>query len=160
MADEERRRLDRIGKLYDALRETMAKAHDITEEIGKLSRGEAGIGDRLREVSDAFCDLWQGRYRSKYAWQGAKDAAAAKRLLRDFSAAEIIARASSFLRDHDAYNVTARHPFTLFAAQFNRYAAIATDDLLGSAITMDCRHDPPCRSDQEHTRRKIEELRS
>jgi hypothetical protein len=162
MADAEKKTLEKLKRLYDTLRELQAKSSDVTEEIGRLLNGEAGIGDGLKGLEQALSATWAARHKTPYIWQYVKDRPNLKRLWKLLGGpAPITARWLNYVRDDDPYLVKARHPFALFVANVNRYADSGeSSELELVEAPADCRHTPPCHSDQEHTRKRSAELRA
>lgn len=163
MADAEKKTLEKCRKLFEALRETQAKSYAITEELGALLNGAEGIGDKLKRLESFFSSLWVERYSGKgYVWAYVKDRPQLKRLIAHMDEADITDRMSNYIRDNDAYIVKARHSFGLFVSQINRYASAgqATTQDFDLEAPSDCRHVPLCKSEQQHTRRNAQELRS
>lgn len=151
---------DRIRKLFEKLRERQAEAQEIADEILRELGGEQTLGSTLRQLEGAYSEAWQRRYGSPYMFNFAKDRAHWKRLVKLGSVDDVIARVLSYLHDDDEYLRRQRHPFGLFVARFNQYAVDApVTELALEAPVTDCRHTPPCRSDQEHTRKRMAEMR-
>lgn len=162
MADADKKVIEKCRKLFEALRENQARGYAIAEEMGALLNGAEGIGDKLKRLEGSFSTLWQGRYGSAYVWAYVKDRPQMKRLIAHMDEADIEGRMCNYIRDADAYLVKARHSFGLFVSQINRYASAgqATTQDFDLEAPSDCKHAPICRSEQEHTRRRAEELRS
>jgi hypothetical protein len=156
-SSDEGKRIERAARLAEKQRELLAQLHDVTEELRKILAGETATGDLLKRLSRFWCERWATRYLGKYAWEGAKDTSAAKRLIRDVPIAEIERRIAAFIADPDPFYRDRRHPFTIFAMNINRYAPLLSGD---EPSALDCRHLPPCRTDAEHTKRSQAELRA
>lgn len=163
MADSDGRVLEKLRRLYETLRELQAKTRDVTEEIGRLLNGEAGIGEILKELEPALSATWAARHKTPYVWQYARDRSNMKRLLKILGGPEHIkARWLNYVRDDDPYLVKARHPFALFVSNINRYADGGDPSELSfdAVAPSDCRHQPRCVSDQRHTSMRAKELRA
>ena len=163
MADTDKQTLRKIEKLLDLLRELRQKESEIVEEVGRLAGGEEGIGVKLKRLERWFDAVWTERYapgspKAAYVWQYAKDVPLLKRLLRSLDVDTIEARMSAYLRDDDPFYRKQRHPFGLFSSNVNRYADAAAHSDLTLEPPADCKHTPACRSDQEHTRRRANEM--
>lgn len=158
---DEKKQLEKARKLYDALRENQAKGYALLDELGAVLAGDVSIGDKLKLIEVHFAALWEGRYSGKYLWAYVKDKPQAKRLLASMAVEEIQSRMNAYIRDDDQYLTRARHPFGLFVSQVNRYAGVgqATTQDFDLEAPADCGHTPRCKSDQEHTRRRAEDLR-
>lgn len=156
-------RLERVAKLLEAARELHARQYDVLEEARKILHGEPAFGDKMRRASDTWMVAWMARYGSKYQWnaEAAKNVAALKRLLKGLDVADLESRMQRFLKDDDRYYVNARHPFALFATNINRYTAEHPAPLtLDAPPVSDCTHQPPCQTDQEHSRRRLEDRKA
>lgn len=162
MADAEKKTLDKLRKLHTALRDLQVKADDITDEIGKLLNGEVGIGDKLKGLERDLSEIWAARYGSAYIWQYVRDRPAMKRLLKTLHEDQILGRWATYLKANDDFYVKARHGFGLFASQVNRFAPLEGEGVELELVEApaDCKHFPRCLSDQDHTRRRSQEIRS
>jgi len=163
MPEPDKRTSEKLKRLYETLRELQAKTYEVTEELGRLLNGEAGIGKILRELEEALSATWAARHKTPYVWQYTRDRPNLKRLLKLLGGPEpIAARWLNYVWDDDPYLVKARHPFALFVANVNRYAdaGTLTDLELEADAPADCRHVPPCATDQQHTRRRAAEMRA
>lgn len=156
------KRLARLGKLMETLRELQAKTYEVAEEMNKILHGEAAMGDVLKQVEKAFSEEWKARYGTPYVWQYVKDRPHWKRLLKNAGSDEVLQRIATYFADGDDYIRRARHPFGLFVSKFNTLARQADESTLelSAPVLSDCRHQPPCISDQEHTRRKQQDVRA
>lgn len=168
--------LEKLRKLYDKQREIEASYRDgmdaIAHEVDTLLSGGAGIGDVLKRLETHYAILWAVRYapgwkpgdKGGYAWNYMADRAQWKRLIRTIGVEELELRAGNYLKDADDFYVRARHPFPIFVKNINRFTSDASErssELDLSAPTVaDCKHQPPCKDDQEHTRRKMAEMRA
>ena len=154
----------KLIKLFTALREIREKETLILEEIDNVLGGGVGVGELLKRLERHYSELWTVRYRSPYTWRYPVDRPNLKRLIKLLGVEEIERRMIVYVKDGDPYLVKARHPFGLFVSNVNTYAAAPVDDFTlagGAAPTVaDCKHAPACRDDQEHTRRKMAELRA
>lgn len=161
MADAEKAIIAKAVRLLEALRENQAKTYAITEELIEVLAGRVGIGDKLKQLEKTFSALWEARYGSPYVWQYVKDRPQLKRLLTKLELAGIERRMANYIRDDDQFLVKARHGFGLFVSQVNRYADAGgeTDLQLEVEAPLDCKHTPRCGTDQEHTRRRMSDLR-
>lgn len=163
MADGEKQLKVKVTKLYDALREQQAKCYAITEEIGKILRGDPGIGDDMKAAREIWQGLWSARYRGDYVWTMTREMPQLKRILQQLGLVEFEQRAGNYLSSTDPYYAQSRHSFGLFTSQVNRFATAGTPtgDLgLEVDAPADCKHAPRCKTDQEHTRRRSEDLRA
>jgi hypothetical protein len=129
MADAEKQTLTKIAKLMERLRELQAQEYELTDEIRRLAGGGAGIGPDLKRAMAAFDASWCARYApglvGRYIWQGVRDVPAVKRLIKAIGVEELETRMARYVVDDDPFYVKARHPFGLFVANVNRFAAPA-----------------------------------
>lgn len=159
----EKQQIAKLTKLIVAIREEHGKVAALLEEVDAILEGKAGIAEKLKIAEQDFDRAWCSRYSPNkggaYVWRYAMDRPNMKRLLKAIEVADLAQRAIAYVNDSDPYLTRARHPFGLFVTRVNQYARQAAEDF-NLAPVSDCRHDPPCSSDQEHTRRKQAELRS
>lgn len=161
MADPEKAILKKCEKLLERLRELQAQTYAITEELLEVTGGRVTISDKLKQLEATFSTLWQARYGSPYVWHYVKDRPQLKRLLSKLELQAIATRMGNYMRCDDPFLVKARHGFGLFVNQINRYADDREYglDLALEAPVVDCRHVPECKSDQEHTRKRMADMR-
>ena len=166
MADDHKARIGKIQKLMDTLVDLRGKEQAVLDEIAELAGGGDGIGAKLKTFETGWQVAWSGRYEgATYAFQYASDRPQEKRLLKLFGMEELLARAARYITDDDPFYVRNRHPFRLFVSAVNKYAAERPGN--GTAASEDaewdrpigCQHTPPCRSDSEHTQRRLREGR-
>ena len=150
------------AKLVTALAELDAKRAAILNELEALFAGKPSIGMRLKALREAFLNGWKDAHRGQgYAWNFGKDDQQAKLLLAKLSDAEAIGRVAAYLRDPDPFLSTRGHTFGLFVSSINRYVGQSgPQDLELEAAPADCDHVPACRSDAEHTQKRLLALRS
>jgi hypothetical protein len=150
---DEQKRLERAGGLLEALADQHVKIGELIEELTKIIAGETTIGKIMRQVSDHYLDVWEQRYHSRYIWAGARDSAKLKRLLRILAPEDLEARIVAFLKDSDPFYVQTRHPFVLFAANVNRYAAERPVEVPDPDWWKGCHHKPQCDTRVRHATR-------
>jgi hypothetical protein len=157
----EKQKLERVAKLLEAAQEYHEKVGEILAEATKIIRGEVGTALNLKLVAGHFEVEWEARYGARYLWAHAKDFAQIKRLLKTATAVEINGRITSYLREPDPFLSKARHPFGLFVSRFNQLTPYKSpaEDLELAAPPTDCRHVPPCKSDQAHTKKQLADTR-
>lgn len=161
MADTDlKKRVARAEKLLETVFELYAKQGACLRELKELLVGGETVGDQMRQLTAHYVTTWEARYGSRYAWQGGKDSAAAKRLVQTLPMEELKSRVDRYLKDDDPFYMKARHPFTLFASNVNRYAPEKAAPLQLSPVVDGCNHQPPCQSDVEHTRRRQDDRRA
>jgi hypothetical protein len=157
----------KAAKLIELAKDLLAKQHDIMLEVDELLGGRAGIGEQMKDLERAFDAAWCARYApgqfGRYVWAYAKDRPQMKRLLRTLAIDELKLRILHYIKDDDHFYVKARHPFGLFVSSINRHTAESEPPafaLSSDARPVACVHVPACKSDQEHTRRRNEEMRA
>jgi hypothetical protein len=155
-------KLTKIAQLVELEADLLEKLAAVHAEMRIILAGGPTIGARLRQLEEAWRVTWGVRYPGgKYQFNKTIDVPAQKRLLREFTPAELMPRMQRYLAD-DFY-AARRHPFAAFAADINRWAAEASDpdapEISGEA-PHDCKHVPPCRSDAEHTARRRQDRRA
>lgn len=161
MADSEKQTIEKLKSLVFELRELQTKEAALTDEIDALLGGGAGIGALMKRLEETFGALWRARYGVPYMWTYTKDRPQLKRLLRALAVDEIEARMGTYLKSGEAYYGAARHNFSLFVATINNHQGLAAPaELTLSAPPVGCRHTPPCKDDQEHTKRNTAEVRA
>lgn len=145
MADADKKTLERLGRLFVALRENQAKEYELLEEMQALLNGHAGVGDTLKQLYAAFDVAWCARYspgeQNRYVWVYARDTPGLKRLLKSLPVEEIERRMLAYLRNDDPYYVRARHPFPVFLASINSHTAPAARP---RPAPWSCEHTPKC----------------
>lgn len=141
---------DLIEKQRRLLAEMLAALDDVERKLD----GHESTGREMKRVNAAFTAGWERRYHAAYAYQGAKDATAVKRLLQTLSPAEIEARMAIYFATDDPFVLRTRHSLAVFASNINQYVP--------SALPLDgedfaCNHTPRCASAAAHTSKKLAE---
>lgn len=159
---DEGKRLERIAKLLEALREAQAREYEIVEEMILVAAGVPTLSQKAAAVVALFGVKWSKAYGSKYQHGGAKDVEAAKRIAKGLEVDDIEGRMERYLADRAPFLRQERHPFALFVSQSNKYAPLKFGEsaLMLHVAPIGCKHDPPCETDLEHTQRVNRELRS
>jgi len=154
-----------VAKLLEKAKELQEHQAAILEEIDAILGGRAGTAAKLKAIEKGFDERWCNRYAKGqsgvYVWNYVRDRPHMKALLRKMDVDELLTRADRYLRSEDGFHVKNRHSFGLFVSSINHWAESAPGngelDLEGGVA--DCQHEPACRSEQEHTRRKMAEMR-
>jgi len=157
VADADKLTLRKLTALVEKLREVQAQTCDIAEEMQRLLSGDPGIGARMKQVELAWQTAWGSRYHAEYVFNYTVDRAHLKRLLKTFTPADLQIRILNYIKSEDQFCVSRRHPFALFVATVNQHAPVTEFDL---APSVDCRHTPRCRTDEEHTVKRGAEMRA
>lgn len=153
-----------LVKLLETAKELHERQAAILEELDAILGGRAGTAAKLKLLEKGFDELWSARYArgasGHYVWSHAKDRANMKTLLRKMDVDEILARAARYLRSEDGFHARNRHSWGLFVSSINQWTAHApANGELELEPVADCKHVPPCQSDQEHTRRTLTDMR-
>lgn len=114
----------------------------------------------VKAVLTAFDQLRAQRYNEPYVFAGAKDAAHAKRLLKQVGREVLWAKMRLYIKSNDPFYVKTRHSWGCFVSAVNTLASSVTDDGAPASRPADCNHQPPCKTDVEHTRRRRQDLRA
>lgn len=153
---------EKIRKLLEFAKGRHDQVGEILAEIETLLGGGVGIGEKLKAAYARWIELHATRYPGKYVFVFAKDGPQMKRLIQALGLEELLDRMATYIRDSDPFLTKARHPFGLFVSGVNRYVSEGKDaealELEAEGVP-DCHHVPACKSDAEHTRRKLEEMR-
>lgn len=160
-------RTDTLVKLLAAAKDLHDKQGELLAEIDALLGGKPGIGTKIKTFQTGYDAAWCSRYapgqHGRYIWRATIDVPNIKRLLKSLEVEDLIERAQRYVRSNDDFHVRGRHNFGLFVSSINAWArssdAPAGDFELQRQVA-DCKHDPPCTTDQEHTRRRAREMRS
>lgn len=153
----------KIVPLIEVARDLHEKLAAIIQEVDDILDGKASIGAKMKEVESAWRTAWSSRYQGEYVFDYAKDRPHMKRLLTKgrFTPADLQARMVGYITDSEKFYVERKHPFGLFVSSVNRWAPVnGTHRDEEEAKPVGCQHTPPCRSDQEHTRRRHAEMRA
>jgi hypothetical protein len=145
-------RLKRIEALVDEMESHLAKAHDVLIDIRRTMAGENPVGEAI----GAWRAAWAARYHTDYTTTVA-DGSHFKRLLRTIDLQDLKVRMQLYMQSQEKFIVNTRHSLGLFVANINQFLA---PDLLGAGGPPDCKHQPPCRTDAEHTQRRTREMQS
>lgn len=155
-----------IGRLLAEAKELHEQTAAKLAEIAAVLEGRPTIEKQVQEFKAGFDRAWCSRYAKgrtgAYLWTAKTDIPQIKRLLQAVGLEEAIARAGRFIRSEQPFYVGRRHGFLTFVASINEWAGPAefTGELELSPPVADCKHKPTCKSDQEHTKRKLAEMRS
>lgn len=157
--------LANAAKLLAVAQEVHGKLGDIIAELDGILGGKAGIGAEMKQLASTFDRLWSERYArgemGRYVWGGKKDNAQLKRLIKMLGLAEAERRVGAYIASDDDFFRKHRHSFGMFVSTINQHAS--TDRIefsLDAPAPAGCKHTPPCKTDQEHTRRRRDELRA
>lgn len=156
-------KLAKLTKLAVVRQDLLEKLALLSEEEDAILSGKATIGDKMRQVTQAFEGLWCARYApgqtKLYAWGQAKDFGPMKTLIQKLGAEEVCARAERYLRSDDPFYVRLRHTWGGFVASINSWAGERGGLAEDTPAPTGCKHTPPCASDQIHTSKRARELR-
>lgn len=152
-------KVDDVRKFVGDMRALLERGGELVKALEAKLEGSETLGQQMKRVSDAFVLAWRKRYGRDYVFVGAKDAQAVKRLLKALSVDEVLARIPRYIGNDDPFYGKVSHSLSMFASTINQHGAEQRELLEGGAAPAGCQHRPPCRSDVEHTRRSIAEMR-
>lgn len=151
---------DRQQKYIEAIERALHQAQDALIDLKRLQAGENPVRDAMFQ----WQELWSNRYAKPYVWAArGRDAGSIKRLVNiTGSVSVLVEMMRRYIADDEQFLVRQQHPFQIFANNPNRWAPTpptfrAMED---DAPPPSCHHDPPCRSDAEHTRKRMADLRA
>lgn len=147
MADEIDPLARKLTPLLRRFEEMLAAQHDLLREITVLVAGENPLGAAVNYWNAA----WSKKYGSVYLWNHAKDKGALKRLLKTMPVEDLMARMAVYLSSDEPFHTRNTHPIAIFISSINSWGTRQPDRFPG------CRHDPPCKSDVMHTRKRLYE---
>lgn len=157
MADLEKQKLEQVAGLVEKFRAHQAKGYELLEAIKALLDSEASPGQLAKRALDHFATLWQNRYKGKLIVNGARDMATLKRLLKQTAIDDLERRMALYFLDEDGFVRNAQHSLAVFSHNINAYGRAASRNV--EAAATDCRHEPRCTSDVEHTRRRTDDAK-
>lgn len=121
-------------KLLDALRENLAKHHELVELIALEIDG--GISARVGRCIVMFRERWQALYQTPLSLNQSQRAAMVshfRRFLVDVGEVAVMERLAFYFESIDGYYKQRRHPFELFVRDFNSLIGLP----LASAVSSD-----------------------
>lgn len=148
-----------MEKMVVRLRKGAQVLEEMAQDIEAALNATATPGQQAKQFLDHFCAAWSAKYRSKYSVNGAKDMAQIKRVLKTVAFDDLKARSTQFLASTDRFYSEAHHPLPMFLAAVNKFTAQVPDEQFLQSAPIGCKHDPPCRNDADHTRRRLQESR-
>lgn len=169
-----RQALEKIRRLHTLRLTLIAEYHEKLEaidgEVDAILGGKPTIGLLLKRLYEAFDAAWCVRYapggKNQYRWNFVHDTPQLKKLLKQFGVEELELRMIAYVKDGEAFYAKERHPFSLFVRNINRFIGEGRDAAeieLSTGLELCIRegkHQPPCKSDQEHTKKRAQEMRT
>jgi len=149
MADDLEKRLKKLQALMHEQEQQIAACHDTLRQMAAILAG----GDPLLDLERFWLDTWRAKYGAEYVWSHAKDRASIRRLLKTLAPDTIKARVIAFLASEEPFFTRNRHSFGVFVSAINSLTSAEPRQ-----VVLGCKHDPPCASDVEHTRRRAAEM--
>jgi hypothetical protein len=150
-----------IQKLFALLKQRHDEDGALLEELERLIGGGPGIGELMKGRYAAWNEAWSLTHSGTYVFNFTVDAPQMKRLIRELGVEELDARMVNYMRDRDEWLMRNKHPFGAFVKQNNRYATSQQEWPPAAVVPpTGCKHQPPCRSDQAHTKRLNAEVRA
>jgi hypothetical protein len=144
-------------KAWEQVQKKRAELDDALEAYAAVRAGEQTDGQKAKNLIQSYIKAWAKKYPGQtYVPIWPRDTKAFKRLLQTLTVEEIKVKLGAYLRSDDAFYVNAKHDLSAFPSAINKLTTVAPT-LLDTAAAVDCHHKPRCKSDQEHTRRKIQE---
>lgn len=156
--------LDKIAAALAAIRTAHVKLGD------QITTLEAVLADQptptmiAKGLIAVFVTSWSRHYRGEKYTMGdgwVKHAEGFKRVLKTIPPGEVERRIEAYLRSPDPFYGKAHHDLGLFISAINKFGTRGRgliDDI--EAPVVDCRHQPRCASDQQHTKRRTQEARA
>ena len=145
----------KLQQLIDSTEALVAKLHDNLQQMKALADGE----NPVRDTIGFWVGAWKAKYGASYDLSAA-DAGNLKRLVTKKGAADTKARLARYLADGDHFLARQRHPLSIFWARANTYSAVDAQHTAVEERPVGCRHTPGCRTDEEHTRKRTQEMRA
>lgn len=153
-------KIDDVRKFVAEARLWLERGGALVAQLEAKLEGSETLGQQMKRVSEAFVQAWRKRYGRDYVFVGAKDATAVKRMLKALPVEAILARIPRYISNDDPFFGKVSHSLSMFASTINQHGEEQPDLLDGGNAPQACKHKPACRSDVEHTRRSIQEMRS
>ena len=154
------------GKVMAAVEAAIKQGEKTLEAlraIQALVNEQPTEGQQAKFLVGWYAGVWQKQYRRPLVVNWPKDMAILKRLLKSgISVEECQRRMTAFLQDgSDPFYVRSSHSIAVFASAVNRFGSRGSsdDDSFLTPPVADCKHQPPCTSDQQHTSRRMNERR-
>lgn len=148
------------------MRKVSADAAAVADDLEALLDGADTTGQLVNRLMKAWGAAWSIRNGGRtYVFTArAANAGALKRLLAaGMKAEDIEARMEQYCASRDPFYVTARHAFEVFVKSINKFTGTAEardDEQFLEAPVRECSHTPRCGSEQEHTRKRAQEMRA
>lgn len=152
-------KVEDVRKFVSEARAWLERGTALVQQLESKLEGSETLGQQMKRISDAFMLAWRRRYGRDYVFVGAKDAQAVKRLLKVLPVEQVLARIPRYITNDDPFFGKVMHSLTMFASTINQHGEEQPELLEGGSAPSGCKHKPPCRSDVEHTRRSIAEMR-
>jgi hypothetical protein len=159
MADTDNEFRKKLAAKFRELRTHQAKEYELTEGIIAMLEGNPTVGDTVRRLMLVWSSKWEVAYKDRYRYIGPMEVNGFKKLLKTTDPDEIERRMAVYLRRSDLFYQKARHGLSVFFKSFNEFGAGQADAKLEAPV-VGCQHRPPCGTDQEHTKRRMAEMRT
>ncbi len=142
------------------IKTSIAKTHDLVLKLEAHVTGENPVRDTIAY----WCRAWKERYGVSYDVMPG-DAKQLRRLIVEHGGEEMHKRIDAFFSDRDRFIIQNKHPLGFFLKRAQNYASTAPPQWIAmeddhEPAPIDCKHEPPCRTDAEHTRKRMSELRA
>lgn len=157
----EREIREKLGKILECAKDHLEKVQACLSEADELMGGGVGVAAKMKAIEVTFSENWAERYKTSYVFNYAKDRAQMKRLLRTLKVEQLVSRIPNYIKSDDPFFIRNRHSFGLFVVNVNNFAGTNGDGESDEWFRpVGCNHKPPCKSDQEHTKRRTQEMRT
>ena len=157
MGSDEARRMARAGAIVEAIRVHQAQVYELTEELRVLLSGGASVAEQVQAYKKRWSEVREAvGYGFAYGFNDRVDVPHIRKFLKLFGLENLQDMMDRYHRDRDEFLLRAKHPHGLFVSGINRYGSREAD--VYKAPIINCTHSPRCGSDQEHTRRMVEDM--
>lgn len=160
MADKKKQVEGVIARMRKTAEDLLTQASDLEAVLN----GDDTTGQQVGRLFDRWALHWRARYRNKYVFVArAKAGAGFKRLLKDMTLDDIDARMQQYVASNDPFYTMTLHSIDAFFTAVNKFPGTGTttdEAQFLQAPVGDCTHSPRCKSDQEHTRRRGQDMRA
>lgn len=150
------RRAERVASLIAEIRKLNERTFEHLGELEALLNEGPTVASQVPKLFAAWAQKWSAAHQGeKYVFAEGRDGGAFKRLLKALAFDDITTRMDAYLADADPWYVERRHPLAVFLKNINSIGPL-TDP---TTAVVGCRHVPACKSEAEHTRKRLDEVR-
>jgi hypothetical protein len=146
-----------LQSILEQMFATHNRMADLLDDFDAALSKEPTAGQNAKRLLEYFVRHWERRYRGqKMLVNGPKDMATFKRILRQLGVDEVAARIGRYFKGDDRQALNAKHSVGLFALRINELVP----DVGDPSGPIGCTHTPPCTTDVQHTKRKLDEQKA